>query len=391
MNKPNFDMNTDIQINLEEVLGVAAENNEGNMDVDNTNSAGNVDNFNDSKINNLFESEEKIELPEDFQSVLGQDNSGQSESGVSGQNVDDTKLFEVVAQEYVSAGTLSPDDVADVIKDVKTLGDFITKVEEKRKDSKLANLSEDQHKYLEAVESGYDPQLFLQEKDLRDRYKSITDAQLEKTDTSLDRPRKALVAEHLILVKNMSKEDALELVETYNQEKLIEKSKEARTSLAGFYEQKWQASVEKNQEALSQKEQQELEKVNKVIEAINTQEKVFGNSINDTIRTKMQEFATKNYGTKQEPINFLQKALKDDFVGTTTKLSYLLAMTNGLQNMNALVSKSATKATDAISQLIQGNNRKRATGGIDTTPNNNSGSGYYKNLLPDIEAALNEF
>lgn len=327
----------------------------------------------------------QIEIPEDLTDLF----SSKGEPGASGNN--DVNPFEVVAQEYVEAGALSSDDVAEVIKDIKTMSEFIRRVEEKRQDSKINNLTEDQKKYLDAVEAGYDPQQFLSEKDRRDRYNSISEDRIKDKNTELDVPRKALVVEALTLVKNYSPEDAQSLVDTYDQDTLINKAVSAKNDLVNYYETLWNNTITKHKETESENKKKELKNVEDLINTIKTQKDIFGINVTDILRTKMEEYATKNYGTVNAPKNYLQDQLEKDFIGTSNKLAFILAMTNGLKDLTPLMSKTGTKATNALSKIIRAENNKVTTGGLNTTKDNTAANSYFKTKLVGIEDALNAF
>lgn len=379
-----FTADTEVKIDLSEALKTTEDNDNPEAGFD----PEKPENPKDSSEGDVKKNKQ-IELPDDLTTLLNE--SGQSEPGASDTS-DGNNPFEVVAQEYVSAGALSPEDVETVTKDVSSMSEFIQRVEERRKDSRVDKLTEDQKKYLDAVESGYDPTQFLNEKERRDQFKSISDEQISKQDEKLDNARKAVVVEYLTVAKNYSKDDAEALASSYNGEKLIEKAKEGRDGLVDHYETKWQNKIQESQQTKEQQKQQELDKVNQVVDTIKKQEKIFGYKITDPLREKMTEYATKNYGSDDKPQNFIQKQLEEDFIGTTNKLAFILAMTNGLTDMKPLMSKSATKASEALRKIVEGDEKKGATGGNSTTQDKSSvSSDYFKNNLEGIEEALNAF
>lgn len=330
-----------------------------------------------------------IELPDDLSKLddFGGQTSGQSNSNEPGASDSTESPFEVVAQMYVDKGALSPDDLKEVTKDVSDLSELYDRIEAKRQDGAMSRLTPLQQQAVKAFEAGVDVQVFQDNRRERELLDKITDKVLESDEDQYETPKRRLIAQQMIKVKNYSEKDADTLARAISKEDLTQASKEARDSMKGWYDDQIQSQIDEE----IQNKATEVENTKKVADDVKTKvekaDKLFGLKVTDQLRDSIMEYATKNYGTKNKPMNYLQAQLEKDPVDTTVKINWILAMTKGLTDLTPLLSKSASNATKALDQIISQSSQGGATGGRATAPQSGS-SNNSDNAFQGIEGAL---
>jgi len=330
-----------------------------------------------------------IELPDDLSKLddFGGQTSGQSNSTEPGASDSTESPFEVVAQMYVDKGALSPDDLKEVTKDVSDLSELYDRIEAKRQDGAMNRLTPLQQQAVKAFEAGVDVQVFQDNRRERETLNKITDTVLEDTSSQYDHPKRMLVAQHMVKVKNYSAKDAEVLAKSLSSDDLISASKDARDAMKGWYDDQIQNEIDQD----TQNKATEVENTKKTADEVKTKvekaDKLFGLKVTDQLRDSIMEYATKNYGTENKPMNYLQAQLEKDPVDTTVKINWILAMTKGLTDLTPLLSKSASNATKALDQIISQGSRGSATGGRVTAPQSGS-SNNPDNAFQGIEGAL---
>ena len=330
-----------------------------------------------------------IELPDDLSKLddFGGQTSGQSNSTEPGASDSTESPFEVVAQMYVDKGALSPDDLKEVTKDVSDLSELYDRIEAKRQDGAMNRLTPLQQKAVKAFEAGVDVQVFQDNRRERETLNKITDTVLEDTSNQYDHPKRMLVAQHMVRVKNYSAKDAEVLAKSLSSDDLVSASKEARDAMKSWYDDQIQNEIDQD----TQNKATEIENTKKTADEVKTKvekaDKLFGLKVTDQLRDSIMEYATKNYGTENKPMNYLQAQLEKDPVDTTVKINWILAMTKGLTDLTPLLSKSASNATKALDQIISQGSRGSSTGGRATAPQSGS-SNNPDNAFQGIEGAL---
>jgi hypothetical protein len=330
-----------------------------------------------------------IELPDDLSKLddFGGQTSGQSNSTEPGASDSTESPFEVVAQMYVDKGALSPDDLKEVTKDVSDLSELYDRIEAKRQDGALNSLTPLQQQAVKAFEAGVDVQVFQDNRREREVLDKISDAILESSEDQYEIPKRRLIAQQMIKVKNYSEKDADTLARAISKEDLAQASKEARDAMKGWYDNQIQSQIDEE----IQNKATEVENTKKTADEVKTKvekaDKLFGLKVTDQLRDSIMEYATKNYGTENKPMNYLQAQLEKDPVDTTVKINWILAMTKGLTDLTPLLSKSASNATKALDQIISQGSRGSATGGRATAPQSGS-SNNPDNAFQGIEGAL---
>lgn len=330
-----------------------------------------------------------IELPDDLSKLddFGGQTSGQSNSTEPGASDSTESPFEVVAQMYVDKGALSPDDLKEVTKDVSDLSELYDRIEAKRQDGAMSRLTPLQQQAVKAFEAGVDVQVFQDNRREREVLDKITDKVLESNEDQYEIPKRRLIAQQMVKVKNYSEKDADTLARAISKEDLAQASKEARDAMKGWYDDQIQSQIDEE----IQNKATEVENTKKVADDVKTKvekaDKLFGLKVTDQLRDSIMEYATKNYGTENKPMNYLQAELEKDPVDTTVKINWILAMTKGLTDLTPLLSKSASNATKALDQIISQGSRGGATGGRATAPQSGS-SNNPDNAFQGIEGAL---
>jgi hypothetical protein len=330
-----------------------------------------------------------IELPDDLSKLddFGGQTSGQSNSTEPGASDSTESPFEVVAQMYVDKGALSPDDLKEVTKDVSDLSELYDRIEAKRQDGPMNRLTPLQQQAVKAFEAGVDVQVFQDNRREREVLDKISDAILESSEDQYEIPKRRLIAQQMIKVKNYSEKDADTLARAISKEDLAQASKEARDAMKGWYDNQIQSQIDEE----IQNKATEVENTKKTADEVKTKvekaDKLFGLKVTDQLRDSIMEYATKNYGTENKPMNYLQAQLEKDPVDTTVKINWILAMTKGLTDLTPLLSKSASNATKALDQIISQGSRGSATGGRATAPQSGS-SNNPDNAFQGIEGAL---
>lgn len=371
---------TEVTFDLAELLGT--EDNTGGGD-----SA--PDSGTPAPVDPLSEPSNLIELPDDLSKLddFGGQTSGQSNSTEPGASDSTESPFEVVAQMYVDKGALSPDDLKEVTKDVSDLSELYDRIEAKRQDGAMSRLTPLQQQAVKAFEAGVDVQVFQDNRREREVLDKISDAILESTEDQYEIPKRRLIAQQMIKVKNYSEKDADTLARAISKEDLAQASKEARDAMKGWYDDQIQSQIDEE----IQNKATEVENTKKVADDVKTKvekaDKLFGLKVTDQLRDSIMEYATKNYGTENKPMNYLQAQLEKDPVDTTVKINWILAMTKGLTDLTPLLSKSASNATKALDQIISQGSRGSATGGRATAPQSGS-SNNPDNAFQGIEGAL---
>jgi len=330
-----------------------------------------------------------IELPDDLSKLddFGGQTSRQFNSTEPGASDSTESPFEVVAQMYVDKGALSPDDLKEVTKDVSDLSELYDRIEAKRQDGAMSRLTPLQQQAVKAFEAGVDVQVFQDNRREREVLDKISDAILESSEDQYEIPKRRLIAQQMIKVKNYSEKDADTLARAISKEDLAQASKEARDAMKGWYDDQIQSQIDKE----IQNKATEVENTKKTADEVKTKvekaDKLFGLKVTDQLRDSIMEYATKNYGTENKPMNYLQAQLEKDPVDTTVKINWILAMTKGLTDLTPLLSKSASNATKALDQIISQGSRGSATGGRVTAPQSGS-SNNPDNAFQGIEGAL---
>jgi hypothetical protein len=330
-----------------------------------------------------------IELPDDLSKLddFGGQTSGQSNSTEPGASDSTESPFEVVAQMYVDKGALSPDDLKEVTKDVSDLSELYDRIEAKRQDGAMNRLTPLQQQAVKAFEAGVDVQVFQDNRREREVLDKISDAILESSEDQYEIPKRRLIAQQMIKVKNYSEKDADTLARAISKEDLAQASKEARDAMKGWYDNQIQSQIDEE----IQNKATEVENTKKTADEVKTKvekaDKLFGLKVTDQLRDSIMEYATKNYGTENKPMNYLQAQLEKEPVDTTVKINWILAMTKGLTDLTPLLSKSASNATKALDQIISQGSRGSATGGRATAPQSGS-SNNPDNAFQGIEGAL---
>lgn len=367
---------TEVTFDLAELLGTE----------DNT---GGGDSTPDSGTPAPAEPSDLIELPDDLSKLddFGGQTSGQSNSTEPGASDSTESPFEVVAQMYVDKGALSPDDLKEVTKDVSDLSELYDRIEAKRQDGAMSRLTPLQQQAVKAFEAGVDVQVFQDNRREREILDKISDAILESNEDQYEIPKRRLIAQQMIKVKNYSEKDADTLARAISKEDLAQASKEARDAMKGWYDDQIQSQIDEE----IQNKAAEVENTKKTADEVKTKvekaDKLFGLKVTDQLRDSIMEYATKNYGTENKPMNYLQAQLEKDPVDTTVKINWILAMTKGLTDLTPLLSKSASNATKALDQIISQGSRGSSTGGRATAPQSGS-SNNPDNAFQGIEGAL---
>jgi len=244
-----------------------------------------------------------------------------------------------------------------------------------------------QQQAVKAFEAGVDVQVFQDNRREREVLDKISDAILESSEDQYEIPKRRLIAQQMIKVKNYSEKDADTLARAISKEDLAQASKEARDAMKGWYDDQIQSQIDKE----IQNKATEVENTKKTADEVKTKvekaDKLFGLKVTDQLRDSIMEYATKNYGTENKPMNYLQAQLEKDPVDTTVKINWILAMTKGLTDLTPLLSKSASNATKALDQIISQGSRGSATGGRVTAPQSGS-SNNPDNAFQGIEGAL---
>lgn len=379
----NNTSDTEVTFDLAELLGT--EDNTGGGDP--TPDSGNTGT--PAPADPPSEPSDLIELPDDLSKLddFGGQTSGQSNGNEPGASDSTESPFEVVAQMYVDKGALSPDDLKEVTKDVGDLSELYDRIEAKRQDGAMSRLTPLQQQAVKAFEAGVDVQVFQDNRREREVLDKITDSVLENAEDQYEVPKRRLIAQQMIKVKNYSEKDADTLARAISKEDLAQASKEARDAMKSWYDDQIQSQIDEE----IQNKATEVENTKKTAEDVKTKvekaDKLFGLKVTDQLRDSIMEYATKNYGTENKPMNYLQAQLEKEPVDTTVKINWILAMTKGLTDLTPLLSKSASNATKALDQIISQGSRGSATGGRATAPQSGS-SNNPDNAFQGIEGAL---
>lgn len=208
---------------------------------------------------------------------------GKTEQSLSSQNMLSSLTSALVETGVLSS--LSEEEVGE-IKDTESL---LKAVEKQIKKNELADLSEEQKSYLEAVRAGVDAKTYVDSKSVLAQYKALTEDQIENNENL-----QFELLKRNFLVKGFDDKDAIKYAKlAYEAEDSIEEAKLALNSLVAHEEKVLQEKIDSEKANKQKQIEAETAKLEELKSKINTASDIIpGIKINSLTKEKVFESMT---------------------------------------------------------------------------------------------------
>jgi hypothetical protein len=290
--------------------------------------------------------EEKI--PE---SVGDEEDDDEDEDTGSSQTSQPT-LYSSLAKVLAEEGVLTSFDPEKT--KVETTEDLINVIRETIKQNELADLTEEQRLYLDAIRTGLPAQEVAQEQSFLQQLESITGDELEENQEL----RKQIIVSDL-LNKGIPQEKALKLAQrSIDIGEDVADATEALNELKTFQKQQMQVKLDAEKARKAQEVEEAKQQLLKFKDAVmNTKEIIPGLKINNKVAEKVFEQAVKpvHQLPNGQMVNAVVKAKIDDPIGFETKLNYMFYITKGFTDFSKIATTQKSKAVQELDDLVRGN------------------------------------
>lgn len=305
---------------------------------------------------------------------VGDEEDDEDESTGSSQTSQPT-LYSSLAKVLAEEGVLTSFDPKST--KVETPEDLINAIRETIKQNELADLTEEQKTYLEAVRSGLPPQEVANQQSTLKQLESITADEIE---SNAELRKQLIYNEHIS--RGVSPEKANKLTQrSIDIGEDVADATESLEELKKVNKQQFEQSILQQKQAEAERAEKAKQDLLKFKESVmNTKEIIPGLKINTKIAEKVFEQAVKpvHQLPNGQVVNAVVKAKIDDPIGFETKLNYLFWITKGFSDFSKIATTQKTRAVQELDDLVKGNTfAPRASqmgGNLDFLPTELSGA-----------------
>lgn len=285
----------------------------------------------------------------------GQDDGSSDDEGASSQ-----KLYSSLASALAEEGIITS---LEDIENIKAPEDLFKIIKEEIKKNELADLTEEQKQYLEAVRTGVKPQVYNDYQSVLKQLETVTEEEL----TNNEELRKGLMVQDFVN-QGINKERAEKLAQrSIDLGEDLEDSKEALNSIKESTKAEYQKMIDNQKQAKIDAEKESQAQIKKLKDDLyKTTEIIPGIKINETVKQKVYEQMTKIVDKSKktgEPLNALTKAREEDPIGFTIKMHYMFNLTNGFKDFTKLTGKVKTNAVKQLEDTLRKTTELPGTGG----------------------------
>jgi len=261
-------------------------------------------------------------------------------------------LYSSLAKVLAEEGVLTSFDPKST--KVETSEDLINAIRETIKQNELADLTDDQKVYLEAVRSGMPPEQVANQQSTFKQLESITADEIE---SNAELRKQLIYNEHI--GRGISPEKAMKLTQrSIDIGEDVSDATESLEELKKAQKQQFEQSILQQKQAEAEKAEKAKQDLLKFKESVmNTKEIIPGLKINNKVAEKVFEQAVKpvHQLPNGQVVNAVVKAKIDDPIGFETKLNYLFYITKGFSDFSKIATTQKTKAVQELDDLVRGN------------------------------------
>lgn len=255
------------------------------------------------------------------------------------------------------------------VKEIQDVPALIEAIKDQIKENELADLSEPQKEYLEALKAGVPLDVYKQQAADAQIYKNIKDEQIENNEQL----RAALIKQNFVS-KGLSDSEAIKLTAmALKSEEVVKDAIEARDNLVKHAEDKKKAEIEKAKQETLNKEKERVEKLTTLKKTIDTKTEIVpGVGFNAQTRDKIYKSITEPKGDIEgKPTNeFVHKYFTDD--NFKVAVHYMDIITKGFTDFSKLKETSKSAAVKELEDKLK--STKTTTGHSGTRSSTGSGT-----------------
>lgn len=297
------------------------------------------------------ENDKSGEQDDPVEKVAGEDKGEEDDPDDEGAGKSSPSLYSSLAKVLSEEGLLpSYDPEKNQFKDKD---EFIEAFRESIKTSEYADLTPLQKQYLDAIRAGVPDEEIKQDLKADQNLESITKEELESNEEL----RKQIIKASF-LQKGYDEKKADKLTQrSFDIGADLDDALESFEDIKAFHQQEKQRKIQEAEKARLKAQKDNEESLKKLKETITSFTEIIpGFKISEKDKQKVYEQSVKpvaEYNGK--PINAVMKAKLENPVDFESKLNYLFYITKGFQNFDVIKTKSKTKATKELEDLVRGN------------------------------------
>jgi len=265
----------------------------------------------------------------------------------------DDNVFKTFATFLAERGLLNIKDT-----DIETVQDddaFAELMRDQIRQNELSDLNDNQRKYLEALRIGIPDEVIHDHLVASKAYEELTDEVIRSNQGV----RKDLIIEGF-KAQGFDENYALkqyQRVSDSNDD--VEEAIMFRDKLKQLQDQTYEATINQKKQAEENEQKNILQQAEDLKKAVYSTEKLFNDyAVTKTMQDKVHHLMTKAVVTLDNgiPVNALQKHQLENPIEFQKNLYFVYLLTNGFEDMNALVNRASTKAVNSFKAKLQKTN-----------------------------------